>query len=74
MTQVVSIVKKTEFPEVIETLEDLLAKARSGELESIAIVARSPDGRILSKRTKTLDKHHLVAGVVYLLNDLTGPE
>lgn len=74
MNEPISIVKKSEFPEVIETLENLMTMARTGEIESIAIVARTTDGNILSKRTKTRDKHHLVAGVAYLLHDLTGPE
>lgn len=72
MKDIVSIVKKQEFPDVIDMLEDLLAKARAGEVESMAIVGRMPNGNLFSKRTRTLDKHHLLAGVLYLLHDLSG--
>ena len=44
MNDILSIVKKAEFPDVIDMLEDLLAKARAGEIESMAIVGRKPDG------------------------------
>ena len=58
------------FPEVVELLEELLAQARAGEIESFGIIMTRPNRRISTQITPTTEAHLLLAGTVYLQHDL----
>ena len=69
----ISEVQRSEdggFPEVVKFCEDILLKAKAGEIESIAAVLISPNRDILTKSTPTDLRHLEVAAAVYLLLDL----
>lgn len=51
---------------VVTRLEELLAEAKEGEIESFAIAYRRPDGTMDSMATDTDNKHALIAGMRYL--------
>jgi len=55
---------------VVDELEMLLASAKAGEIESFAIVTRTPDGTLRTRSTPSRDIHHLLAGVSYLQYDI----
>lgn len=68
---IVEIKSKEEVGrESIDLLMEILGQAEKGEIESLAIVTRSPNGYIRTRSTASSDKHHLMAGAMYLLFDL----
>jgi len=62
---------KSECAEdLIEILEDKLARAKEGEFSTGAVVLVRPDGSIMCHFSKSENTHALVAGCSYLAHDI----
>jgi hypothetical protein len=70
MPDPIKLIKPTINQSCVEILEDYLAKARDGAIESVALIARTPDGKIYTRVSTAHDRHHLLAGTLYIQKDL----
>lgn len=67
--------RRTECAEdSLKLLEEMLEKARNGEIRSVCIIAVDHNEAIITERSKYENHHYLVAGAHYLLNELTCPK
>lgn len=55
---------------VVALSEEILALAKSGELAGFAVTLLNKNGTSMSRSTKTMEYHRLVAGVAHLFHDV----